>query len=115
MQFVQEFNDMQEVLQPPGFESKHCEEHWESIIRKTATRGNQGRHHCDLFRNTNDTPNPRKISRMMLLCLTPKIHAKTGKNSFHVGIKMLELVPDAVIIVRTGKGSYCFDRGNIQS
>ena len=98
---------MQEVLQPPGFESVEREQHWENIIRETSTRDDQGKHHCELFRSTDTTANTRKISRMMLLCLTPKIRAK-GKNSFHIAKKVLDLIPDAVIIVKTGDGSHCF-------
>lgn len=110
--FVEEFKNMQEVRLPPGFNTE-SEEHWKSMIQETATRGDQGQYHCELLKNTNTNSNTGKISRMMLICLTSRIYAETGKNCFDIGRKVLEIVEDAVIIVRSGTGSIYFSRGNI--
>jgi hypothetical protein len=47
-----------------------------------------------------------KLSRMMQICMTPSIRAPSKVNNFALAEFFLELIPDAITLVRTGVGSF---------
>lgn len=72
-------------------------QHWAKILQRCQKAGYK-------------LPEPggpqKKWGRMMQICLTSRMFAESKVNNFGLATFALQHVPDAICIIRTGRGSF---------
>lgn len=104
--FIKSFAEMKEPRNPWTGEERS---HWGNLALSQRYQDSSGKIQTRYF--PSDSPSPHaKYCRMMLLCLTPKIAAARGLNTYEIAEQVLQEIPDALILIREAQGSFFLSR-----